>query len=367
MAKLRVGLIGASPGRSWATRAHLPALAALDDVELVAVATTRQESADATARQHGVPRAYGSAAALIADPDVDAVSVVVRVPGHRELVEQAVAAGKPVFCEWPLARNLAEATALRDQARVAGVLTMVGLQGRRSPVVRYVRDLVRDGFVGRVLSCDVAFSTAELGSARIPLGSAWSVDRAAGRSIFTIGTGHSLDALAFCLDSRLAELTSIVRTQTDRATVEETGEELAVTAPDQTVIAGILANGATVALHSQGGAPKSAGFRFAIHGDRGTLEMAGPEGVQTSELVLRGATGPGAMAAMQAPTEYEDDLSTKVHARVANVARAYRAFAAAVRDAAPVHPDFDDAVRLHELLDSVERASATGQRQHLPE
>ena len=72
---------------------------------------------------------------MIAHPDIDLVTVVVRVPGHRSLVMSALEAGKAVFCEWPLGASLAEADDMANLARVRSVSTAVGLQARSDPTL----------------------------------------------------------------------------------------------------------------------------------------------------------------------------------------------------------------------------------------
>ena len=89
--KIRVGIIGASPSSGWALQAHLPALQTLPDYVLTAVATTRQQSADQTARRFGVAHAFDRAQALIEHPEVDLVVVSVRAPDHAPLVRAALA------------------------------------------------------------------------------------------------------------------------------------------------------------------------------------------------------------------------------------------------------------------------------------
>ena len=72
MKKIGVGLIGVQPERSWAAVAHIPALRALaDEFEIVALATTKDESAAAAAKHYGVAKAFGSSAALCACEAVD--------------------------------------------------------------------------------------------------------------------------------------------------------------------------------------------------------------------------------------------------------------------------------------------------------
>ncbi len=101
---LRVGLVGANPNQSWASLSHLPAIAALPVAELVAVATSRSETARAASLSHLPAIAALPAAELAHSENVDIVSVAVKVPYHAEIVEAALDAGKHVLCEWPLAR-----------------------------------------------------------------------------------------------------------------------------------------------------------------------------------------------------------------------------------------------------------------------
>ena len=93
--KIRVGIIGLQPKRSWAAVAHLPGLRRLSDkFEIVGVANRRYESTLAAARECKIPQAFKSVAELVQSPDIDLVTVTVRVPNHKEVLEQALAAGK---------------------------------------------------------------------------------------------------------------------------------------------------------------------------------------------------------------------------------------------------------------------------------
>src|SRR5438045_1341134 len=116
MDRIRLGVIGANLHQGWAPRAHLPAIVASPDFELAAVCTTRRESADETAAAYGVKGAYDDYREMLADGDVDAVAVAVRVPSHYEPTLAALRAGKHVFTEWPLGRTQAEA---REMAEVS--------------------------------------------------------------------------------------------------------------------------------------------------------------------------------------------------------------------------------------------------------
>ena len=149
--RIGVGIIGANPDRGWAAQVHIPALKSLsDDFEITALSTTRRESADAASKLFDVPVAFDNHQDLVNSTEVDVVAVTVKVPCHLELATAALEAGKAVYCEWPLGNGLEEAETLAALARKKGVLAVAGLQARSAPAVAYVRDLVKQGYVGEV-------------------------------------------------------------------------------------------------------------------------------------------------------------------------------------------------------------------------
>src|SRR5438046_10264178 len=134
-------------------QAHIPALKSpSDDFEITALSTSRRESADAAGKLFGVPLAFDNHHDLVNSDAVDVVAVTVKVPYHFALATAALEAGKAVYCEWPLGNGLHEAETLAALAKNRGVFAVVGLQARSAPPVAYVRDLVRQGYVGEVLS-----------------------------------------------------------------------------------------------------------------------------------------------------------------------------------------------------------------------
>ena len=151
--RFKVGIVGLEPGRSWAARAHIPALRALsNDYEIVGVANTSLASAEKAVAATGLPRAFANVAELVASPEIDIVTVTVKVPHHREIVRAALSAGKHVYCEWPLGNGLAEAEELAALAKAKKVLGVIGTQACVAPEIQYVKQLIVDGFVGEVLS-----------------------------------------------------------------------------------------------------------------------------------------------------------------------------------------------------------------------
>jgi predicted dehydrogenase len=138
----------------------------LPPVRLVAIADAHEPFAKAAAQRFGYERAETSWQAVAEAPDVDAVSVVVANPLHREIVEGLLAAGKHVLCEKPLAPTVEDAAAMVAAAEATDRVAAVGFTFRRSPAISAIREQSESGGVGRVLHfhghywCDYGFNPA---------------------------------------------------------------------------------------------------------------------------------------------------------------------------------------------------------------
>jgi predicted dehydrogenase len=359
---LRVGVIGANPDRGWAATAHLPALSGLSDIELVAVATTRRESADDAAARFGARRAFDDPYALIDQDDVEAVTVSVKVPGHFPLVQAALEAGKHVYCEWPLCATTEQAIILRDLAERQRLHTIIGLQGRRGPAVRRARDLVADGYVGTVLSATLIGSHPFLGGTHTSTSMAWMADQANGANLLTISTGHALDSLATIV-GEFAEVSGTVTTRVRESTVTETGETIPVTSPDQVAVNGFLADGSVIVAHMRSGTPGGHAFSLKVNGTEGLLEVVAATGLASSQIMLRGTRAGADPVELDVPGSYRLVPAEVPDGPPLHVAHLYRDLYRAVRHGEQDGPDFNVAVSRHQLLDTIQRASATGRRQ----
>ena len=361
---LRVGLIGVNVDYGWGSRAHVPALEKLPELALTAVCTSRPETAAASAERFNVPLSFHDHKAMVAHPDVDLVSIAVKVPYHHELTMAALEAGKHVYTEWPLGATLAEAQEMADTARSRGVQAMVGLQGRCSPTVLKLRQLVRDGYVGEVLSASM--SAASAGITARPADGTWRAAKEAGASAFTITFGHCVDALEFCV-SPFAEVSANVGTRIATWDETDTGRTVEVTAIDTIAVSGTLENGAIASAYVGSPPQHGTGFRLEITGRDGVLLATAPGGPNTNSLKLQGArSGDDRMEdiSIEAGDVWTpDDVPQGAPFHVAQM---YRRFGEQIAGGASgLVPDFGEAASLHQLLDAVERASETGQRQRV--
>ncbi len=146
-ARIRVGLVGAGFIGPW----HVDALRRLGNVDVVALAGSSQRSAEAAAAKLFIPDAYGDYDALLARDDIDVVHIAAPNHLHHPVAMAAIARGKHVVSDKPLANTAADARELLDAARAAGVFNAVTFNYRGNPLVQQARMMVENASVGRPL------------------------------------------------------------------------------------------------------------------------------------------------------------------------------------------------------------------------
>src|SRR5216117_3725955 len=363
LSKLGVGLIGVSPDRGWAASAYIPALRALPNYEIRALSAHSAESARAAGEVFGVSAVFSDHEQLVNQPDIDVVAVTVKVPHHRELVSAALAAGKAVYCEWPLGRDLDDARAMAALAAEQGVRTVVGLQARQAPAIEFVQELLNDGYVGEVLSTTMVGLPIPGDVVGQP--NAYMLDKTNGANVLTIAVGHSLDILNYVL-GEFTDLSAVSNLRRPLITIEETGERIVKTAADQIAVIGTLTSGATASVHIREAVAGGTGFLWEINGTDGTLRITADAALpEIFPLTVAGVRGGGEPAQLSVPTAVTQKwpaLASLQGAPAYNVGRAYAAFAADIENGTHTAPDFADAVRRHEVIAAIERSAASGER-----
>jgi len=360
---LGVGIVGVSPVRGWAASAHIPALRALPNYEIRALSAHNAESARAAGEVFGVSAVFSDYEQLVAQADIDVVAVTVKAPHHRQLVAAALAAGKAVYCEWPLGRDLDDARAMATLAAKQGVRTVVGLQARQAPAIEFVQQLLQHGYVGEVLSTTMVGLSIPGDVVGQP--NAYMLDKTNGANLLTVPFGHSLDLLNYVL-GEFADLSAVSDLRRPLITIEETGEQIVKTAADQIAVIGTLRSGATASVHIREAVAGGTGFLWEINGTDGTLRITADAAVPgIFPLTVAGAQGRNELAELAVPTALRQKwptLSGLEGASGYNVGRVYAAFAADIDNRTHTVPDFADAVRRHEVIAAIERSAASGKR-----
>ena len=243
MKRIGMGLVG--PGFVGAH--HIDAVRRLGFVDVVAIAASSEGSAQKKADAFGIPKAYGSYEALVADPDVHVVHNTTPNYLHVPVILAALARRKHVISDKPLAMTSADARRLLDAANDAGVVHAVTFNYRGNPLVQQAREMIASGELGAVHFIHGAYlqdwlleptdfswrlepEKGGLSSAVGDIGSHWCdlVQHVAGRRIVEV-----LADLTTVIDTRLKPSAS---TEAFARSGDEKREAVAITSEDLATI-----------------------------------------------------------------------------------------------------------------------------------
>src|SRR6202049_5083526 len=360
---IRVGMVGMG---NWAQHGHVRVLNLLPEYELSVLYSQRAEAAAAAAAKYGFGQVAGSLDELLDHPQVDLVVVATTAPQHEHAIRAAIGAGKDVYCEWPLTTSTALSEEMVRLADAAGVRTMTGLQRRLAPHNRYLKDLLAEGYVGRLRSARIHVSMNYF-QPHIPQAIRWTAPPENFSSMVAIYVGHFLDML-FEATGWPTEVSALAVNHFPTVTVIETGEEIQTTNPDEFVLSATLPGGAVVLAHFEGGKRNGSGVQIDITGTAGDIRIANMSafGGVGEDYVVTGAHGNKLpLSPLPLPPRYDTLPHAGLPSAVMELAENYAAFARDVANGTYDAPTFRDAVRMHKLIDAAMESSETGQRQPL--
>jgi 1,5-anhydro-D-fructose reductase (1,5-anhydro-D-mannitol-forming) len=199
-------VIGASTiGREW----MVPAINAQPDSMVAALASSDPERGRRYADELGIPTVYSSLTELLSDAAIDAVYISTTNEWHEPQTLAAVAAGKHVLCEKPLALSLEGARTMVAAAATAGVVMGTNHHLRNAATHRTIRESIQAGAIGQPLAARV-FHAVHLP----PHLQGWRIDRPdAGGGVILDITVHDADTLRFALRDEVAEVTAMTASQ----------------------------------------------------------------------------------------------------------------------------------------------------------
>lgn len=366
---IRIGMIGLSGNAlvSWGSGAHLPYLERSQAYTITALLNTSIESARAARDAFKLPantKLYDSPEELAKDADVDLVVCNVRVDRHWPLTRPSIEAGKAVFVEWPLGKNLQEARAFVELAQRKGIRTIAGNQARVDPLAHTVREAIEQR-LGGLISVHVRANTLFHGYTDTI---DYFLDRSVGGNFLTVHLAHLFDYLTSVLgplekgfDARF----KIGHPEVDLVDEQQrTIRRATKDVPDQVVLQGQLADhaGALFSLQLRGGANfkgDADGLVWTLYGPKGELKIT-----HSSSNLNVGTEFPTTKARFHRfNTDTVEDLAVdqeqpaffrQLPLPARNIARLYEAFA---RDDESAGVDFADALRLHEALEDICQAA----------
>ncbi|WP_432042120.1 Gfo/Idh/MocA family protein [Streptomyces cadmiisoli] len=284
---LRVGMVGyafmgAAHSQGWRTAGRVFDLPLRP--ELAVICGRDAAAVRAAADRHGWAAAETDWRDLIARDDVDLVDICTPGDSHAEIAQAALAAGKHVLCEKPLANTVEEAEAMASAAETAyerGQLAMVGFNYRRVPATALARQMVADGRIGTLRHVRVSYLQDWLVDPQAPL--TWRLRRelAGSGSLGDLGA-HIVDLAQYLAGEPLAGVSALTETFVrerplpggaarglSAATAAGTGQ---VTVDDAALFTGRFASGALASFEATRYATgRKNALRLELNGARGSL------------------------------------------------------------------------------------------------
>jgi len=355
-APLRVGIVGANPERGWAKDAHVPALRVLPRFKIEGTSARTLETAQAAAQAFGATRAFADTMELVRSPDIDVVAVTVKVPEHLAIVLAALEAGKHLYCEWPLGKDVAEAETMAKAAKAAKGRVLIGVQGTGAPAIRQAAEIVKSGKLGQLMTARIVSPTAGWAPQAPPFYE-YLNHRKYGATMSAIQGGHTLATVEMVL-GHYVQLQAQNTINCPKVRIIGTDEVIERDCPDHVSIIGKHASGCVSTVEVAGGRNPTTPYMFEIIGDDGDLRVTGlcAGGYQTGVLRLE--------TSLDVPPP-PSPVDASLKGPPANVAELYTQLAATIDTGVQHGFDFDYAAHLTRVLASVDRASDTGARQQL--
>ncbi|MEM0934331.1 MAG: Gfo/Idh/MocA family oxidoreductase [Pseudomonadota bacterium] len=266
---INVGIIGAS----FARDAYLPALAHIDGVRAVALASSRIESAREAAEPHGITAIYDDWEAMLAAQSLDLICIATPTLLHAPMTLAALAKGAHVLCEKPTAMNAGEARAMLEAARAASKLHMIDHELRFNPTRMRIAELIHGGELGEIRHVNISNIGASWANpASRPKGDWWS-DAAMGGGRLGANGSHQVDLVRWWLGEPAAVIGEALTLLPDRI-CKTTGDAWTATADDVSYLMLRMESGALAQVFMSGVAAHNIGNETLIFGSKGTLKLS---------------------------------------------------------------------------------------------
>lgn len=340
---IRVGVVGTGFGAS----VHVPALRRVPGVAVAAICGTHRGRVRDVAADLDIPASFSDYRELLESGTIDAVTIATPPHLHHSMVLAACEAGIHVLCEKPMARSVAEARDMLRMAREAGVCHAVAHQMRHDPARQRLKELLDEGFVGRLHSVSVMVYRSALAdpTRRTP---GWLADSSSAGGVLSAIGSHYIDALRWWFGDIHWVAGAVATAVPERAISGREGPQ-PVDADDNAAVVLRFASGAIGTVHISYTAAADVGEEIIATGSDGVLI------IQDNGRLFGARHGERIQNLMPAYIPGTGDRS--------GPARHVRAFSIlvggwvlAMRTGTEATPSFDDGAKVQEVLDAVSRS-----------
>ncbi len=277
MKKIRIGLIG----YGGIGRAHAAAYRALgfhyglpaDTIQITGVATRHLETARAAAGEIGCANAFDDYHALLERPDVDAVDVMTPNRQHAQVVIDAAAAGKHIYCEKPMAATVPEAESMATAVEQAGVVNQLTYNVRFIPAVMRAKQMLADGVLGDIFSFHARYYRSSYIDPNKPI--SWRLQREHDGGALTDLGSHVIDMVYHLLGPVARVRAALPTLIAQRPQTKGSADMAPVDVDDYNLLQVQMGDGSWGAVEVSRmatGVPND--LRFEIYGHKGALRFS---------------------------------------------------------------------------------------------
>lgn len=345
---MKIGIVGAS----FARAAYLPALRHIEDAEVVALASSRIESAQSAADEFGIGSAYDDWQEMLDRHALDLVLIATPTDLHAPITLAALERGAHVLCEKPTAMDAAEARAMLDSAEVLGRVHMIDHELRFNPNRQRVAQMIGDGELGDIRHVNIANIGASWANpAGRPKGDWWSLAEHGGGRLGANGS-HQVDMLRWWLGpvrSVVGQAITVVPNRIDK----RSGDTWTATADDLSHFTLEMESGALAQVFMSGVAANNIGNLSQVFGSKGSIVLDN----ETERLMFARAGEPFVDITVEDPNAALEGLNKGVWN--VSVVGALRELTDAIREGRALRQGatFVDGLKNQQVLDAVRQST----------
>jgi predicted dehydrogenase len=358
-----IGRVHAMAYRSLLYNYGLPA----NTVQIVGVATTRKETAQKAAAEIGCDFYTDDFRELLARPDIDVIDCCTPNNAHESVLVAAAEAGKHIYCDKPLSLNVDDGVRIVAAAKKAGIKTQLTFNNRYFPAIQRAKQLMDEGFIGRVFSFRGRYYRSSYIDASKP--TSWRLQKSVsgGGALLDLGS-HVLDLLYFLLGdfgSVQATLDTLIK---ERPIAQGSSEKVPVDVDDIALLHMRLKDGTLgIVETSRMGTGLTNELVVEIFGDRGALRFSSNNpgwldvyDVSDPASPLGGMRGFRQVETLQRYDGAKTPDWTMQPDFVRTHAECQFQFLKALDENRPAKPDFEDGLHIQAVMEAAARSSEQG-------
>lgn len=354
--KVGVGVVGTG---GWASNVHLPAYQGHPRARLVGVYDVNRASAEQAAARFGIEAIYADYSALLANEEIDAIDIITPNVTHVDLALGALAAGKHVICEKPMAMNADEARRMAAAAAKANRKTAINFTWRNPPAALYCRHLIEQGQLGQIYHVYGIYRAGWGRDAQRPI--EWRLQQEfAGTGVLGDIGSHIIDMVEWMTGERITRLTADLNTFTPQRPLTDGNGVGTVDVDDAvSILARLSGGGMATFLATFYGTGERMNQGVEIFGQKGSLKME-----YTNQESIRASSEPFERDYQVVDLPIPEHFKTQGRDLRQNTI--YR-FIDAIANDEEMTPNFEDGLRNQQIIDTVVASARVGTWLEVPE